>query len=80
MKDKNLKGCLQQSLGEEKRNTEETPALPHWRRYHPVAAGHDCGKDLSVPSNEYFGKSLQENRIDWKAHNEKVLERLLSKS
>ena len=42
----------------------------------PFYAYEDSGKDLSVPSNEDFGKSLQENRIDWKAHNEKVLERL----
>ena len=24
-----------------------------------------------------FGKSLQENRTDWKAHNDKVLERII---
>lgn len=51
-----------------------------WMGCFPFYAYEDSGKDLSVPSNEDFGKSLQENRIDWKAHNEKVLERLLSKS
>lgn len=51
-----------------------------WMGCFPFYAYEDSGKDLSVPSNEDFGKSLQENRTDWKAHNDKVLERLLSKS
>lgn len=46
----------------------------------PFYAYEDSDKNLSVPFNEEFRKSLQENRIDWKAHNDKVLERLLSKS
>lgn len=51
-----------------------------WMGCFPFYAYEDSGKDLSVPSNEDFGKSLQENRTDWKVHNDKVLERLLSKS
>ncbi|MCS2737387.1 hypothetical protein NXY19_15305 [Bacteroides fragilis] len=51
-----------------------------WMGCFPFYAYEDSGKDLSAPSNEGLEKSLQENRIDWKAHNEKVLERLLSKS
>ena len=51
-----------------------------WMGCFPFYAYEDSDKDLSVPFNEKFRKYLQENRIDWKAHNDKVLERLLSKS
>lgn len=51
-----------------------------WMGCFPFYAYEDSDKNLSVPFNEEFRKSLQENRIDWKAHNDKVLERLLSKS
>ena len=34
-----------------------------WMGCFPFYAYEDSGKDLSVPSNEDFGKSLQENRL-----------------
>ena len=51
-----------------------------WMGCFPFYAYEDSDKDLSVPFNEKFRKSLQENRVDWKARNDKVLERLLSES
>ena len=51
-----------------------------WMGCFPFYAYEDSDKDLSVPFNEKFKKSLQENRVDWKARNDKVLERLLSES
>ena len=51
-----------------------------WMGCFPFYAYEDSDKDLSVPFNEKFRKSLQENRDDWKARNDKVLERLLSES
>lgn len=51
-----------------------------WIGSFPFYVYEDSDKDLSVLSNINFGKSLQQNRINWIAHNEEVLKRLLSKS